>query len=188
VIDDWLSIIDNKQTRKIIKKYAYRARVLTLMLLYSVYGSTLSLYFVLLWCASNTTNWILLLSCSPLRISITGSFFFNITMHLAGQLEPNTEANYRKKFIRLINRHSKLMEFYKNLEDFFNLFILIKLVTVTIVLAFIGLRINLCLMENNHIEVAKNALVVNFCLMESMVLTYGGDFLQRESEGIFYAL
>ncbi|KAF3054472.1 Odorant receptor 372, partial [Nylanderia fulva] len=137
------------------------------------------------------------IGCSVLFLE--NSFFFNITMHLAGQLEvlknkfqtfvnkPNTEANYRKKFIRLINRHSKLMEFYKNLEDSFNLFILIKLVTMTIVLAFIGLRINLCLMENNHIEVAKNALVVNFCLMESMVLTYGGDFLQRESEGIFYA-
>lgn len=46
----------------------------------------------------------------------------------------------------------------------------------------------MCLKEDNDVEVVKSVLVLNYLLMESMVLTYGGDFLQRESEGIFFAL
>lgn len=136
----------------------------------------MSLYFVFS-CAddANTTNWILLIPSGPLSKSITGSqyviilvihivqtyvicstqgvvdsFFFNVTMHLAGQLEVlrnkfqtfanerNTEANYRKKFIGLVNRHNELIELYQNLEDTFNLYILFQLVTVTIMLALMG--------------------------------------------------
>lgn len=37
-IDDWLSAKDNEETQKIMKKYAARARILTLMLLYSAAG------------------------------------------------------------------------------------------------------------------------------------------------------
>lgn len=135
------------------------------------------LVFCILVCTAdaNTTNWILLIPSGPLSNSITGSqyviiltiqivqtsmicstqcivdsFFFNVTIHLTGQLEvlknrfqtfankPETEANYRKKFISFINRHSELMEFYQNLEDSFNFFILIQLVTVTIMLALLG--------------------------------------------------
>ncbi|KAF3054284.1 Odorant receptor 243 [Nylanderia fulva] len=237
-IDDWLSVKNDKETRKIMKKYAYIARVLTFMLLYSIAGRFSVYTLVVLFknlkqifftdsnlLNANTTNWIFLIPCDQLSKSITGSqyviilaiqlvqgvigcsalfiessFFFNVTMHFAGQLEvlknkfqtfankPNTEANYRKEFIGLINRHSKLIEFYQNLEDSFNLFILIELVTVTIVLAFIGLRIICCLMENNYIEVVKNALDVIFYLIEAMIFTYGGDLLQRESEGIFDAI
>lgn len=34
-IDDWLSVKDDEETRKIMKKYASRARILTVLLLYS---------------------------------------------------------------------------------------------------------------------------------------------------------
>lgn len=37
-IDDWLSVKNDEETRKIMKKYAYRARILTFMLLYSACG------------------------------------------------------------------------------------------------------------------------------------------------------
>lgn len=36
-IDDWLSAKDNKETKKIMKKYAVRAKILTYALLYSVF-------------------------------------------------------------------------------------------------------------------------------------------------------
>ncbi|KAF3054460.1 Odorant receptor 324 [Nylanderia fulva] len=194
-IDDWLSVKDDKETRKIMKEYAYKARVLTLMLLYSIAGCVSAYVLVVLF--KNLKQ--IFFTDSNLLDGIK-FFFFNITMHLAGQLKvlkntfqtfankPNTETNYRKKFIGLINRHSKLIEFYQNLEDSFNLCTLINLMMVTIILAFIGLRIIWCLMENDYIEVAKNALDVIFYLIESMIFTYGGDLLQRESEGIFYML
>ncbi|EFN63737.1 Putative odorant receptor 13a [Camponotus floridanus] len=237
-IDDWLSTKENEETRKIMKKYAARARILTLMLLYSG-GGCFSIYMSAivfinlkqifftdpLSADANTTYWMLLVPSGPLATSITGSqyvillifqivqtslvcstqcvidsFFFNITLHLAGQVEvlknkfkifandSNTEANYRKKFVSLVDRHGELMKFYQNLEDTFHLLILVQLVMVTIMLALIGLRINLCLNEKDHVEAAKSIVVLNYLLMESLVLTYGGDFLQRESEGIFYAL
>lgn len=81
---------------------------------------------------------------------IVDSFFLNMTVHLTGQLEVlrhkfkifanerDTEANYRKKFVDLINRHSKLMEFNQNLEDTFHFLVLSQLVITTIMLALLG--------------------------------------------------
>ncbi|KAL6262776.1 hypothetical protein P5V15_005566 [Pogonomyrmex californicus] len=174
---------------------------------------------------ANTTNWILFIPCGPLSKSINGlqfviilviqilqtislciilsivdTFFFTMTIHLAGQLEvlrkkfttfanePDTEANYRKKFVSLINRHSKLTEFYQNLEDTFNFLILSQLVSTTIMIALVGMRINLCINEKNHIELTKSVLVLNYLFMQSLIFTYAGDFLQTKSEDIFHAL
>lgn len=53
---------------------------------------------------------------------------------------------------------------------------------------FLGLRINVCLNENNYMEATKSVIVLNYLFMQSLVFTYGGDFLQEESEGIFHAL
>ncbi|KAL6253412.1 hypothetical protein P5V15_015262 [Pogonomyrmex californicus] len=158
---------------------------------------------------ANTTNWILFIPCGPLSKSINGlqfviilviqilqtislciilsivdTFFFTMTIHLAGQLE----ANYRKKFVSLINRHSKLTEFYQNLEDTFNFLILSQLVSTTIMIALVGMRINLCINEKNHIELTKSVLVLNYLFMQSLIFTYAGDFLQTKSEDIFHAL
>ncbi|XP_011341475.1 uncharacterized protein LOC105281735 isoform X2 [Ooceraea biroi] len=131
---------------------------------------------------------------------LVDSFFFNVATHLAGQLEilkhkfkifankRDTETNYRKKFVDLINRHNELMEFNQNLEDTFHFLILCQLVMVTIMIALLGLRINLCLNENNQFEATKSSLIMNYLLMQSLVYTYSGDFLQRESEDIFCAL
>lgn len=53
---------------------------------------------------------------------------------------------------------------------------------------FLGLRLNICLNEKNHVEAAKNFSILNYLLMQSLVFTYGGDFLQTESEDIFHSL
>lgn len=141
------------------------------------YWATLFLNLAFLRCTAdaNATYWMLLVPSGPLATSITGSqyvilltiqivqtsivcstqciidsFFFNITLHLAGQVEvlknkfkifangADTEANYRKKFVNLVDRHGELMEFYQNLEDTFHFLILFQLVMVTIMLALIG--------------------------------------------------
>ncbi|KAL6445458.1 hypothetical protein ACFW04_000797 [Cataglyphis niger] len=112
-IDDWLFVKDDEETRKIMKKYAIKARILTFILLYS--------------------------ACGCFCIYISAIVFINL----------------------------KQIFFTDSLD---------------------GLRINLCLNEKNHVEMTKSVLVLNYLLTESLVLTYGGDFLQRESEGLFYAL
>ncbi|XP_012534857.1 uncharacterized protein LOC105835825 [Monomorium pharaonis] len=173
----------------------------------------------------NTTNWLFFIPSGSLSSSITGSqyaiiltiqiiqiailafilcltdsFFFNITIHLCGQLEilknkfgtftnkPDTKINYRKKFISLINRHKELTELYQNLEDCFHFLILFQLVESTLLLAIIGLRLTVYLNEKIYIEATKSIFMLNYCIMQPMVFTYGGEFLQKKSEDIFYAL
>jgi len=50
------------------------------------------------------------------------------------------------------------------------------------------LSLNLFLNEKNYVEATKSVFVLNFLLIQSLVYTYGGEFLQKESEDIFYAL
>lgn len=83
-------------------------------------------------------------------LCIVDCFFFNVAAHLTGQLEllnnkfktfanePDTEENYRKKFVSLINRHSELMELYQNLEDSFHFLILSQIVVTTVMIALMG--------------------------------------------------
>jgi len=82
---------------------------------------------------------------------VTDSFYINVTLHLTGQLKvlktkfkifaskPDTQINYRKQFISLVNRHCELMELNQNLEDTFNLIILFQFVIVTLLLALLGI-------------------------------------------------
>ncbi|EGI58730.1 hypothetical protein G5I_13194 [Acromyrmex echinatior] len=184
-INDWLSVKDNMETRKIMKKYAVQSKILTFTLLYSLYVC-LGMYIAVVIFINlkqifftdlnlvnvNATNWFLLIPSGPLSHLITGpqyaiiltiqivqscvlsfllftvdSFFFNVTIHLTGQLEVlknnfktftnelNIKANYRKKFVSLINRHSLLIELYQNLEDTFHFLILYQVVILMILLA-----------------------------------------------------
>ncbi|XP_012222833.2 odorant receptor 13a-like [Linepithema humile] len=237
-MDDWLLAKNDKDTWKIMRKYAFRSRILTFSILYAGLGCFFVYIFGIVFinlqqiffmdpleANSTTINWMFLIPSGPLSSLVTGtqyiiilalqtfqlglmcvvqpvvdSFFFNVTMYLTSQLEivknkfksfanePDTEANHRKKFAQLINRHNELMENYQNLEDSFHFFILFQLVVTTLMLAIIGLRINISLNENNYLEATKSLLVLNYLLLQSLVLTYGGDFLQGESEGIFHAL
>ncbi|KAG5343793.1 OR10A protein, partial [Acromyrmex charruanus] len=237
-INDWLSVKDNMETRKIMKKYAVQSKILTFTLLYSLYVC-LGMYIAVVIFINlkqifftdlnlvnvNATNWFLLIPSGPLSHLITGpqyaiiltiqilqscilsfllftvdSFFFNVTIHLTGQLEVlknnfktftnelNTKANYRKKFVSLINRHSLLIELYQNLEDTFHFLILYQVVILMILLALTGLRLNICINEKNHVEATKSVFVLNYLIMQSLVYTYGSEFLQKESENIFYTL
>ncbi|XP_072759924.1 odorant receptor 13a-like [Anoplolepis gracilipes] len=116
---------------------------------------------------------------------VEDSFYINITLHLTGQLKvlkvkfqtfaskPNSVINNKKHLCRFIDRHCKLVEFNRNLEDTFNLVILFQLVIATLLIALLG---TIC------------ALVLNFILLQSLVYCYGGDFIQRESEDLFRAM
>lgn len=84
------------------------------------------------------------------KIYMADTFMYNITIHLTGQLKilknkfktfankMDTELDYQKKFVNLINRFCELTELYQNLEDSFNLLILFQMVVSTVLLVFIG--------------------------------------------------
>lgn len=90
--------------------------------------------------------------------SISDSFYINITLHFSGQLNVlkkkfeifanklDTQINYRKQFINLINRHCELMKLNQNLEHTFHLIILFQLIVTTLLVALLGIVLNfLCL-------------------------------------------
>jgi len=51
-----------------------------------------------------------------------------------------------------------------------------------------GLRILFCLKNNYYVELTKSIFSLNYMLMESLVYSYGGDFVQRGSDEIFHAI
>jgi len=83
---------------------------------------------------------------------VSDSFYINITLHITGQLKilkekfktfaskPDNVENNRKHLSKLVNRHCKLAELNKNIEDTFHLIILFQLVIVTLLLALLGTK------------------------------------------------
>jgi len=51
-----------------------------------------------------------------------------------------------------------------------------------------GLRILFCLKNNYYVELTKSIFSLNYMLMESLIYSYGGDFVQRGSDEIFHAI
>jgi len=68
------------------------------------------------------------------------------------------------------------------------MFVYVRTFSFKIKCLFLGLRLNICINEKNHVEAIKSVFVLNYLIMQSLVYTYGGEFLQKESEDIFYML
>lgn len=77
------------------------------------------------------------------------NFFFSITMHLCGQLEllriqfteicRKRDEKYRGNILGpLVKRHCQLIELTKNIEDAFNINILLRLSIISVVIAASG--------------------------------------------------
>ncbi|XP_024888065.1 odorant receptor 13a-like [Temnothorax curvispinosus] len=129
------------------------------------------------------------------------SFFFAITMHLCGQLEllrirfvelvgrkANEKNNYRSILSSWIRRHYKLIILAKNIEDSFNLNILIRLLITTIVIAISGMRIIVSIKHQNYTDIVKSMIFVQFFMVQSFLFTHAGETLQKQSESIVSAI
>ncbi|XP_071625478.1 odorant receptor 4-like isoform X2 [Temnothorax longispinosus] len=129
------------------------------------------------------------------------SFFFAITMHLCGQLEllkirfvelvgKNTDEKncYRSILGSWIRRHYKLIILAKNIEDTFNLNILIRLLIITIVIAVSGLNAIMYVKHQDYPNVVKSVLFVQFYIVQSFLFTHAGETLQKQSESIVSAI
>ncbi|XP_020296086.1 uncharacterized protein LOC109861022 [Pseudomyrmex gracilis] len=131
---------------------------------------------------------------------VSEPFYINVTLHLAGQLgilkrkfenlanKPDTVTNRRKQLASLVDRHCELTELNENLEDTFHLIIFFQIVLAGLLLSITGLRIEFCIRTNNYFELTKSILVMNFCFLQSMMYSYGGEFVQAGSEDIFHAM
>ncbi|XP_072760019.1 odorant receptor 4-like [Anoplolepis gracilipes] len=128
------------------------------------------------------------------------NFFFAITMHLCGQLEllrirfvkverKIADRNHYRNFLRLwIKRHNKLITLAKNIEDSFNITLLIRLSISTIVIAISGMRTLVSFKHRNYGDIVKTMSFIQFALMQSVMFTHAGDVLQSQSDSIVSAI
>ncbi|CAL1673617.1 unnamed protein product [Lasius platythorax] len=128
------------------------------------------------------------------------SFFFSITMHLCGQLEllkvqfievckkRNGEKHRGNIFRPLVKRHCQLIELTRNIEDAFNINILLRLLIISVVIAGSGIGIILSFNRHDYKELIKMVVSIQFYIVQTFLYTYAGDILQNRSESIVYAI
>ncbi|XP_024887994.1 uncharacterized protein LOC112464934 [Temnothorax curvispinosus] len=125
-------------------------------------------------------------------------FFFSIIMHLCGQLEllriqftmiSKTRYDEKRHVLGpLIKRHCQLIALAKNIEDAFNINILLRFLIISIAIAISGIGILLSIKQQNYQEVIKMFLSTQFYMGQVFLYTYAGDMLQNQSESIVYAV
>ncbi|XP_067210054.1 odorant receptor 13a-like [Linepithema humile] len=128
------------------------------------------------------------------------SFFFALTMHLCGQLEllkirfnklgkKINEKNYYQNNLRSwIKRHYELIALAKNIEDSFNINLLIRILIITFTIAISGIRSLVSFKHQNYTDVIKSIMFIQYYTIQSFLFTYAGDALQNQSESIVSAI
>ncbi|XP_067210051.1 odorant receptor 4-like [Linepithema humile] len=128
------------------------------------------------------------------------SFFFALTMHLCGQLELlrirftelekkiNEKNHYRNNLRSWIKRHYELIALAKNIEDSFNITLLIRILIITLTIAISGMRGLVSIKHQNYTDVAKSMMFIHYCIVQSFLFTHAGDALQNQSESIVSAI
>ncbi|XP_025265631.1 odorant receptor 85f-like [Camponotus floridanus] len=128
------------------------------------------------------------------------SFFFAITMHLCGQLELlrvnfvevgrkiTGKIQYRNFLGQWIRRHYELIILARNIEDAFNLNLLIRLSIITVFIAISGMRVIVSVKHQEYIDVMKSLLFIQYFIIQSFLFTHTGDVLRNKSESIASAI
>ncbi|XP_020296085.1 odorant receptor 22c-like [Pseudomyrmex gracilis] len=128
------------------------------------------------------------------------SFFFSITVHLCGQLEllkmkfteidKNSDNKHRNGNILgpLVERHCHLIVLARNIEDAFNIYILLRLLIINIVIATGGINVILLFNDHDYKGVLKIITAIQFYMVQIFLYTYAGDILQNQSLSILSAV
>ncbi|XP_014487392.1 PREDICTED: odorant receptor 85b-like [Dinoponera quadriceps] len=123
-------------------------------------------------------------------------FFFCITMHLCGQLEllrnrfaeirkeTNNEVHQENSLRPLIIRHQQLITLARNIENSFNMNILIRFILISVVIAMSGLRIIISFRQHKYNEVMKLLFFIQFYVLQCFMFTHAGDTLHSQSASI----
>ncbi|KAG7191107.1 hypothetical protein KM043_007141, partial [Ampulex compressa] len=133
-----------------------------------------------------------------MRQTVVDSFFFSMMMHLCGQLEVlsiklknlgryhKTDREHKKELVSLVSRHRQLTEHVKNVEDTFNIIILLQILMSVILIALTSIRLIVFLAARNKIQVVLSILAILFFLLQCSLYTQAGDLLQTCSEKLFF--
>ncbi|XP_011140434.1 odorant receptor 22c-like [Harpegnathos saltator] len=124
-------------------------------------------------------------------------FFFDLTMHVCGQLEilrtSFTEMNgdeilLRDKLDALLKRHRQLICLAYYLEKAFNMVILAQVLMSVILVCVEGFQLILMLTINDVFSAAKHVLFMAVLLVQLFLYCFAGQTLELQSEGLAYAI
>nr|XP_050865381.1 uncharacterized protein LOC127070880 [Vespula vulgaris] len=164
------------------------------------YDVKVTSYFLSTYCVFDDQSgfWraaILLLQTIQIFVNATShcgndGFFFGIAMHLCGQFEVlrmnfanlGSEENLScKKIDALVRRHCHLIRLADNLEEAFNMIILIQLLMSALLLCIEGFQMLVSLDANDIIATTKHAVLIVTLLVQIFIYSYAGDMLESKS-------
>nr|XP_031847372.1 odorant receptor 63a-like [Nomia melanderi] len=122
--------------------------------------------------------------------------FFSLTMHLCGQFEvlkmrlaeiEIEKSGYRRKIGMLVKRHCRLVLLADDLEQSFNVVMLVQLLMSLLLLCVEGFMMIVCLNAKDRVGTLKCTVIVVTLLMQLYVYTYAGDALESRTGEISFA-
>ncbi|KAH0557444.1 odorant receptor 13a-like isoform X2 [Cotesia glomerata] len=147
--------------------------------------------------SSHTYSAIYILQAIQILSTCTGNvgsdcYFFGITLHVAGQLEwlgeqfqtlniKSTEQEYTKTLGPLVRRHNQLIQFAKDLEDSFNICIILVLAVNMVQICLSGLQMIISLRNGDTATVVNGVIILYILNLQIFLYSYAGD---RLSSGI----
>ncbi|XP_014605632.1 PREDICTED: uncharacterized protein LOC106787618 [Polistes canadensis] len=199
-----LSFLEDSDQREIVMKTLPLHYILPFNSNINESSNTKStIYFLSTYCVFEDQSglWrtgILILQAMQIFVNATShcgndGFFFGIAMYLCGQFEvlkmnfanlkcKNNRSN--QKFDTLVRRHCHLIRLADNLEEAFNMIILIQLLMSALLLCVEGFQMLVSLDENDTIAAAKHAVLIVTLLVQLFIYSYAGDMLESKTAEI----
>ncbi|XP_076629850.1 uncharacterized protein LOC143346024 [Colletes latitarsis] len=163
-------------------------------------------YFLATYCVFGPLPWmrqicVLVVQAAQIFVNAVAhcgndGFFFYLTMHLCGQFEvlkmnfaeiEADKSRHRERIGLLVKRHCRLVVLADDLEQSFNMVMLIQLLMSTMLLCVEGFTMLVCLNANDNIGALKCIVIIVTLLVQLYVYTYAGDSLESQTEEIAFA-
>ncbi|KAL0129878.1 hypothetical protein PUN28_001859 [Cardiocondyla obscurior] len=129
----------------------------------------------------------------------TEGIFVGVTMHLCGQfkilmIDFQRIDRYKRKHEKgniveeLVVRHRKLLKLTNNIEDTYNIIILIQIFSSAILICITGFGLIVSWHIHDIVMTMKSIVIMIVMLMQCFLYTYAGDNLRDRSEALSFAL
>nr|XP_033206041.1 odorant receptor 22c-like [Bombus vancouverensis nearcticus] len=123
--------------------------------------------------------------------------FFSLTMHLCGQFEvlkmnftkfELQQFGYHKKLRFLVKRHCQLLMLANDLEQTFNMIILVQLLMSALLICVEGFVFLVCLATRDNVGALKSVVLMVTLLIQLYLYAYAGDVLESRSNEIAHGV